>query len=306
MKAQLKMLNGTPTVFLDGQPAFFGCHKLGTMSDEDLRITTPVIREHARVGIHIYSIDAKNNARCGPHPDIYDFSGVKSNLQSLIDADPQALFLLLFQLETRGLPNDWWNQAYPDELELMSDGTKVAQSFASTLWREQCDDYLRAYIDHLRSIGLYDRVIAYQLGTGVTTEWVKSWSSMEHLCGDYSQPMRRHFRAWLERQYKTVDALQSAWNDARVTFDHAEVPSAEEQLKTQHLLLRDPRREQKTIDFYACYAELCADDLLDFGHIVKEATHGEKLTGAFYGYLMELAWNDDFFSPYGLPDDCDI
>ena len=138
MKAQLKMFNGTPTVLLDNQRAFFGCHKLGIMSDEDLRITTPVIREHAKAGIHIYSIDAKHGAWCGPRPgrppsEGYDFSAVKSNLQSLIDADPQALFLLLFQLETRGLPDDWWNKAHPDELELMSDGTKVAQSFASTV-----------------------------------------------------------------------------------------------------------------------------------------------------------------------------
>ncbi len=306
MKAQLKMFNGTPTVFLDGQPAFFGCHKLGTMSDEDLRITTPVIREHAKAGIHIYSIDAKNDARCGPRPDVYDFSKVQSNLQTLIDADPQAVFLYLFQLETRGLPNDWWNKAYPDELELMSDGTAIAQSFASTVWREQCDDYLRAYIDHLRSIGLYDRVIAYQVGTGVTTEWVKSWSSMERTCGDYSQPMRRHFRAWLERHYKTVEALQAAWNNPKVTFESAEISTAEEQLNTQHLSLRDPRREQKTIDFYACYAELCADDLLDFCHTIKEATHGEKLTGAFYGYLMELAWNDDFFAPHGQADAANV
>jgi len=127
-----------------------------------------VIREHAKAGIHIYSIDAKHSAWRGPQPgktptDIYDFSTVESNLQALIAADPQAVFLYLFQLETRGLPDDWWNKAYPDELELMSDGTAIAQSFASRIWREQANDYLRAYIDHLRSIGLYDRVIAYQV-----------------------------------------------------------------------------------------------------------------------------------------------
>lgn len=31
MKAQLKHYHGTPTVFLDDQPAFFGCHLVGYM-----------------------------------------------------------------------------------------------------------------------------------------------------------------------------------------------------------------------------------------------------------------------------------
>jgi hypothetical protein len=33
VKAQLKLHNGTPTVFLDDQPTFFGCHLVGYMFD---------------------------------------------------------------------------------------------------------------------------------------------------------------------------------------------------------------------------------------------------------------------------------
>ena len=310
MKAEVKNYHGTPVVFLDGKPSFFGCHLMGYMSQEDLRITTPVIKEYAKAGIHIYSIDATPTEWCGPRPghaSPYDFSTVEPRLNSVIQADPDALFLFRMQFETYSLPGNWWNQAYPDELEVLSDGKKIAQSFASTIWRNQVNDFLRAYVDFLHSVGLYERVIAYQLGTGVTSEWVKSWSSMELPCGDYSQPMRLHFRAWLNNKYQNdVSRFQSAWNDTQVTFETAEVPTADEQLKTRHLSLRDPRLEQKTVDFYECYAELCADDLLDFCHTVKEATHNEKLTGAFFGYAMELAWNDDFFAPYGQAENRDI
>lgn len=48
------------------------------------------------------------------------------------------------------------------------------------------------------------------------------------------------------------------------------------------------------IDFYACYAEVTADALIGFCQVVKEETGGEKLAGAFFGYFMEIAWNNSF------------
>ena len=300
MKAQLKNYHGTPTLFLDDQPAFAGCQLLGYVSPSDLVASQWSIREFAKAGIHIYSIDSVITEWCGPrpgNPSHYDFSATAPRLQGVLDADSNALFLLRMGFETRWSPNNWWNQMYPDELELLSDGTRPSQSFASTVWRSQVKDLLNAYIAHLRSVGLYDRVIAYQVAAGSSGEWIKDWSSMQLACGDYSEPMRRHFRAWLRRHYVSdTAALQAAWTDPQLIFDTAEVPSGDEQFNTTHLLFRDPKREQKTVDFYDCYAELCADLVIDFCHTVKEATEGEKLAGAFFGYLMELAWNNCFFS----------
>jgi hypothetical protein len=108
--------------------------------------------------------------------------------------------------------------------------------------------------------------------------------------------MRRHFRSWLQSQYHNdLATFRAAWNDPRITFDTAEVPSAEAQLETKLYTFRDPARERNVIDYYACFADLSADLVIDFCHTVKDATHGEKLAGAFYGYLMELAWNGGFF-----------
>jgi hypothetical protein len=88
-----------------------------------------------------------------------------------------------------------------------------------------------------------------------------------------------------------------------ITFDDVEVPPAEAQLFTSNLTFRDPQRERWVIDYYRCLADLCADLVIDFCKTVKAATQGQALAGAFYGYLMELAWNAGFFgegleSPY--------
>jgi len=52
------------------------------------------------------------------------------------------------------------------------------QSLASALWRRQVKDFLRAYIAHLREIGIYDSAVAFQIAAGSAGEWIESWSSM--------------------------------------------------------------------------------------------------------------------------------
>ena len=169
-------------------------------------------------------------------------------------------------------------------------------SFASKVWRDQAKAFLRAYADHVRKIGLSEHVLAYQVGTGHTGEWVKGESSMYRPCGDFSEPMRRHFRGWLRARYKdSVQSLRSAWARPSVTFDSAEVPGAEAQLDAGHYTFRDPKEERNVVDYYECLAELCADGLIDLCRTVKAATKRTKLAGAFYGYLLDLAWNGGFF-----------
>lgn len=302
MKAQLKQHNGTPTVFIDDQPAFFGCHLVGYMLPDEFKISQPYVRQYAAAGVHIYSVDSLTHEWVGPRPDNpshYDFSLVGPRLESYIEVDPEAKFLLRVGLETKWAPASWWNEAYPDEVEVLSDGSRHGHSFASTVWREQAKDLLRAFIEHLRAIGLYDRVLAFQIGAGSSGEWIKDMGCMMLPSTDHSPAMRRHFQAWLRDRYQgDPTALQVAWADPVVTFDNVGVPSGDEQSNTTtgHSF-RDPRREQKVIDFYDCYADLCADALIDLCRTVREETQGEKLTGGFFGYVMELAWNMCFFVP---------
>lgn len=286
-------------MFIDGQPAFFGCHLIGSMDVNNLAADQPYIQKYADAGVHIYSVDILNQAWVGPRPgnnSPYDWSQVVPHLQTYLEVDPQAIFLLRMGFETRYLP--WWGQAYPDECEILSDGSRQGHSFASTIWRNGVKELLKEFIAYLKSVGMYERVAAFQIGTGSCGEWIKTESSMTRPTMDYSRPMQQHFRAWLRQRYQNeVGQLRRAWDNAHVDFDSARVPSFEQQTTTTtgHSF-RDPQRERQVIDYYQCFAELCADDLLDFCHTVREATHGEKLVGAFYGYLMELAWNLCFFA----------
>lgn len=306
MKAHVRMHHGTPTLFLDSRPVHASFHLVGHQRHPDgLLASQPIMRRYAAAGVHLYSVDAVTvNEMPGPRGESgsgreawWDFSLVEARLRKFLDVDPEAHFLLRMGFEMRWTPEAWWPRMHPDECQVTSDGRAETQSLASAAWRRDVNGFLKAYIVHLREIGLYDRVIAYQIAAGSAGEWIESWSSMLTVTPDYSEPMRRAFRAWLRRRYADDRAaLAAAWGDASASFDAAEVPPARRQMATTRGLFRDPVRERDVVDFYACLADTAADDLLEFCATVKAETGGDKLTGAFFGYLMEIAWNVDFFA----------
>ena len=295
--AQVGSHNGTPTLFLNGEPTFAGMCWVSTPLTEGWRDS-----EHARAvaeaGIHIYSFDAGKDfewvePKAG-RSDPFDFSTVEARYGRIIDVDPLARFHLRLHFEFQ--PGDWWLKAYPAECEMASDGRPVGQSFASEVWRKQVNEFIQALVAHLQRTGLINRITAFQPGAGHTGEWVKGETSMYSLCSDYSEPMRRHFRSWLRHTYHDDLAdFRAAWHNPGINFDVAEVPAADEQLQARLYSFRDPARERNVIDYYQCLADLSSDLVIDFCRTVKEATQGTKLAGAFYGYLMDLTWNGGFF-----------
>lgn len=305
--AEIRQHNGAPTLFLKGKPAFFSA----------LWVTTPTPdhwgsrkesfpwpldgdsdnaqRTAAETGTHIYTFFT-GGEWAGPgagRKGHFDFSTVEASLGRILKTDPDALFHPRIQLERGG----WWQTVYPDECEITSEGKRPEQSYASQVWLDEGRDFLRAYIDHLTRIGLADRFVAYHICAGQSTEWTK-WSSSGRLaCGDYSEPMRRYFRAWLRKKYGDDPAtFRRAWNRPEISFDTAEAPTADEQLRTRLYNFRDPKQEMNVIDYYAALAELCADRINDFCRTVKEATGGRSLAGASYGYTLTCSYNQGFYA----------
>jgi hypothetical protein len=296
MKAEVRTYNGTPTLFLDGRPVFAHYQWLTAVQKPGDFKNREAIEDFARADVHLLAFDVGVNSEwVGPGPGRdghFDFSGVKERFSLLLETDPQALFHLRIYMEM----GEWWNNLHPDEREIVDDGRLLNQSYASLVWRQQCKDYLRAFAAHLESIGMADKVIAWQVEAGVCGEWIKNVSSMERWCGDFSAPMRRRFRAWLrERYHRDEAALRTAWADPAASFDTAEVPPPDMQRATTSMHFRDPEKEQRVADYYANLADLSAEVVIDLCKTVKDATHGNGLAGAFYGYLTEISWNDCFF-----------
>lgn len=306
MPAHVRAHNGAPTLFLDGKPVFDAL-MWGVPPAPDGYLLAECARQYAAAGVHFHTFDVGTVGAspewCGPgagRAGQHDFASLGGRLGRLLDADPEARFHLRIHLE---MP-PWWRSLHPGECELLSDGRRMAQSYASLSWRGQATEFLEALVARVRDEGLEDRVFAYQVGAGGTGEWVKGEGSMGSACGDYSAPMREQFGEWLRDTYAgDRAALRAAWAAPDADFDTAVVPPAERQLATTRGSFRDPRRERDVVDYFRCLANLCADLVRDFCATVKRAAGGRALAGAFYGYLMELSWNSGFFgegveSPY--------
>ena len=144
--AQVKQYHGTPTLFLNGEPAFAGMFWVTTPSTEGWQDAENA-RMVAKAGIHTYSFDAGKGfewvePKAG-RSDPFDFSTVEARYGRIIDVDPLARFHLRLYFEVQ--PDDWWMKAYPDECEITSEGIPFGQSFASEVWRKQVNDFLKAF-----------------------------------------------------------------------------------------------------------------------------------------------------------------
>ncbi len=313
--AQVKQYNGTPTLFLDGKPTYYSGMWVTTPSPDvqwghvdwsdqfPLRGNADTAQHHAELGTHIYVFHVGGRREwCGPREGYsghFDFSGVEASFRRILETDPHARLHLRIQLEQgsfRSGSEGWWHKVYPEECEITTEGKRPEQSYASKIWRDEAKDFLKAYVEHIKSIGLAEYVIAYQVMAAQSGEWTKWSSAGTAHCGDYSEPMRQHFRAFLREKYNgDQHALKASWNNSDITFDTAEVPSQGEQLQTRHYTFRDPSREQNVIDYFTCLANLSSGHIIDFCQTIKEAANNMAMAGVFYGYTLFGAYNQGFF-----------
>ncbi|MGC9316462.1 MAG: beta-galactosidase, partial [Armatimonadota bacterium] len=214
-------------------------------------------------GVHVYSA-YYNLAQCWPAQDEYDLSRLDEIIRGYLATDPEAHIHLILPLT---MPN-WWMDAHPDEMVRYAAGDDFNSSdeshrvrrpsLASEAWQEAAMELWRRCITHLESRPWGRRVIGYQPGYGIYTEWhyFGSWTNQ---MPDTGPAMTRHFRLWLAERYKTDARLQAAWRDPDVTLATATVPGVAPRLAAGPLGLRDPAQGTWVMDYYRCQQELTAD-----------------------------------------------
>jgi len=286
-RAKFAFLNGSCALVIDGvaRPAFIYRGTVDPLSKHGRR-QIGLFRD---AGVHVYTAYMPL-AGCRPEPGVFRFDRLDDVVRGYLSADPDAYLILILRL----VPPDWWMDAHPEELVRYAAGEDFnttdecgrvrRPSLASNRWRNDMLALWRAAIRHLESRPWGKRVIGYQPGYGIYTEWhyFGSWSNQ---MPDTGPAMTAAFREWLRKNYGSVARLRAAWGRPDATFENATVPGVKARLDAGALGLRRPGADRWVMDYYRCQQEITAQDIETFCAAAKETTGGRVLCGAFYGYF---------------------
>ena len=216
-----------------------------------------------------------------------DWDRIDHEIEEVLAANPDALVVPRLRLD----PPTWWLNEHPDDRMEFREPTYRHQPFVSVSshpWRELARNQLRATILHLEE-RFPGRIAGYHPGGQTSYEWFYHDSHGQNFFG-YSPCEVAAFRDWLAKRYGSDAALQEAWGNPAVTLDTAEPPTPDERRQPPSLaMVMLPRLAQQVIDHNLFLQDEMADTILDFAHVIREATHGDRLVFFFYGYVYEFA-----------------
>jgi len=197
--------------------------------------------------------------------------------------DPQAMITIRFGVDDGGK----WRRAFPDECETLSDGLRLFPSPSSRKWLEAMSPALDKAVRHLEE-KWGSHAAVYMLSGKNTGEWFYPVWEPGQLPG-FAPATRDGFRRWLEKKYRTPEALAQSWGRPVAGFDQIELPDASARRSASLGEFFDPRKDADRIDFFDFYNDAMADALSLLAATVKNACGGKKPVMAFYGYLHALA-----------------
>ena len=242
------------------------------------------IRLAASVGIDFVSFPVHLPWTEPGKNDAPEFEFAFTQCQAVLDVNPKAL--LVPRIGT--YPPDWWAKANPEHMMLYeTEGGKPCFEVASPKWRAEAAERLGILIEKLEE-KFGDSMAGYHPTGQNTAEWfyMDSWDDRYH--GNAPVPAAA-FRDWLAKKYATDEALQKAWKRTDVRLTTAEPPSpARRRSAGEKGVLLDPKTDQDIIDHNCALQDIMVDGMLAMAKVVREKTHGKKLSVLFYGYSFEF------------------
>ena len=227
-------------------------------------------------------------------PGKYDFSKLDQHAALMLEACPDAVFLL----GVGCFMPEWWVEANPDDATAHADGSpryklREAQALSSKKWLRDAEEPLRALIEHLKTSPYGRRVWSISVAEHTNSEWFWTIRGVggKPVVSGYSLSDLATFRDFLRRKYRDDKALAAAWKMPGMTFASAQMPPAELHTRGRIGALLDPERDRQLMDWFEYRNLSVAESLIELCRIVKDASGGKLLAGAYYGYFVEMASN---------------
>lgn len=299
--AEVKNYRGRPCLFVNGHlepPVFYALtHAFGgRWSWEEVAQRNLAI--FSEVGIRLFQVDLYFEDIWYKNSDSLDIAKAQRQVQGVLDVCPDAAVVIRVHVNAPF----WWNEQHREECTEYADGPieqrhygipfnnedgdidrALRASLASMKWRKEAGEKLKEFCQRLSRTPQGASVIGLHISGGIYGEW-HYWGFIEHE-PDTGPAMTSYFRSWLKRKYQTNNNLQKAWNTKKYNLENATVPDKAERDYTTDDIFRDPKKEQRVIDYFTAQQEVVAEDIEYFCRIAKENWPRPLIVGVFYGYF---------------------
>lgn len=299
--AQVRQYNGKPTLFVDNHavaPDFYALtHAYGARWSWE-EVPQRNLKNFADLGFRLFQLDLYFEDIWYKNTDTLDIAKARRQVRGLLEVCPDAAVVIRIHVNAPF----WWNEQNPQECTQYADGPvdqriygapfnnedgdvdrPLRASLASMKWRKESGERLREFCIRMAQTPEGNSVIGIHVSGGVYGEW-HYWGFINH-DPDTGPAMTAYYKQWLQRKYKTSDALQKAWKTTRYDFTNVTVPDSTERNFTADEGFRDPEKEQRVIDYFSAQQEAVAEDIEYFTSIVKATWPRPLIVGVFYGYL---------------------
>lgn len=311
MNAEIRKVNGMPTLFIDGEQQVPMLLFTNTEADGGARrdICKVQIRQALEKGLHLHSVccHIDLNTPTGER----DLSPAIGAMDTVIDEDPCAAILLRVNLSLYGAEAEKWELTHPGDCVRYAlhsedypriqnedgswrDNTFTAVSIASEDWLREAIATLKQLNDwFLEHPKYYDRLLGYHIAAEDAGEWFHP--ALRENGVDISAANRKAWQDWLFKKYwPRAEDMTDAWNlnpKYCTDFSEVEVPydiPGNDRSRPMERSLFTRSLDQRFIDYGDYSSELTVDRIKKMCNAVKEMTNGQKITLVFYGYYYEL------------------
>lgn len=278
--AQMKPHHGAAVLFIDGKmtpPAFVDAMK---------NTTAEQFASCREAGISLYRLRDVGLGWYGAKT--YDYSDLDKRASALLDADPQAKFLIEVVVDAPF----WWCKAYPDECaafclaepESVKSPSAPVQSWASRRWRTEAGEALGRLVRHISGAEWGTHCLGYQIACGTDGEWRHAYADR---MPDTGICMTAEFRSYsLEKYRRNMGLLRKGWDDPKADFDRLKCPNAYERRYADLGAFRSSVRSRRILDYYECFYGAQNDAALHFCRTVRRTTAGSVLVGLAYATMF--------------------
>ncbi|MBI5092261.1 MAG: beta-galactosidase [Candidatus Hydrogenedentes bacterium] len=252
---------------------FFANPRSGT----DLAVVSDELKMAVRNGIHGFCIGVPLSWSA----ENAEAETVVQRIKALCAADPHANILLYIVLD----PPATWLDAHPADTMQINSKPHPAACVASSVWRHDVTEAIDRLMDTVQQADPQQNVSGYVIAALEGGQWY-------HADGyDTSSANTEAYQVWLQRRYKTDEALSEAWGSESKALSLVSVPLKPVTGDTQQVFFELPDM-RRNVDFLHFVSDSVAEAIEAVSAHIKQRGGPQTRVMAPYGYSFELTKND--------------